>query len=220
MMVASASLVVPSALSEVHCKADPDCEDSVLLLSRAIAIGLLLLFTLYLNFRLRSHRTLFEDDLVQDSHGQVEAEPLLRIIAEVVIMSGVLILASFCAVFLIRTVDVVVQSSWISHKVVSFVLIPLVADGPARVEAIIAAYHNRMTVALDFAIGRSMQVALFVAPLLVLISMMMQTSSSMTLHFPSLETISFFLSILLVTELCRDGKSNYLEGAMCLVTYV
>jgi Ca2+:H+ antiporter len=119
-----------------------------------------------------------------------------------------------------RTLSSVTDSNFISSKVVSFVFLPLATDGPARVEAIVAAYKNNMTTALEFAIGRSMNAALFITPTLVLFSWAAQSSDPMTLHFPTLETISIFLGTLLVAELCRDGKSNYLEGAMCLVTSV
>jgi Ca2+:H+ antiporter len=80
------------------------------------------------------------------------------------------------------------------------------------------AYQNHMDHALDFAIGRSMQIALFVTPLLVLLGWAMHISEPMTLHFQPFETVALFLGVLMVTNLIGDGKSNYLEGAICLAT--
>jgi Ca2+:H+ antiporter len=131
-----------------------------------------------------------------------------------------IVLAVFCGFFFVRAGDVLIHSGIISHKVANFVLFPLAAGGPSRFAAVMAAYHNRMATALEFAIGRSMQVALFVTPVLVLASWAMNGSVGMTLHFPILDTIAVFLGVLLMAELCRDGKSDYLEGTMCIITYV
>jgi Ca2+:H+ antiporter len=61
-----------------------------------------------------------------------------------------------------------------------------------------------------------MQIALFVTPFLVILGWIM--GLPMTLHFQGFETVVFFLSVLVVNYLIQDGKSNYLEGAMCLGT--
>ncbi|KAI5292696.1 hypothetical protein KEM55_007591, partial [Ascosphaera atra] len=61
-------------------------------------------------------------------------------------------------------------------------------------------------------------IALFVTPFLVILSWVM--GREMTLHFETFETVAFFLSMLVVTLLIMDGKSNYLEGGLCLGMYV
>ena len=71
-----------------------------------------------------------------------------------------------------------------------------------------------MNLALGVAIGSSMQIALFLTPFLVILGWAI--GQPMTLHFQGFETIVFFLSVLVVNYLIQDGKSNYLEGAMCL----
>jgi Ca2+:H+ antiporter len=219
MIVASTALVVPSAISEIQCRADADCEDELVRMSRSVSVALLFLFVVYQHYRWRSHRWLFlEATPAEDDENDISR--IFLGIAEGLLLISVLGLSSLSAYFLLRTLSSVTDSDFISGKTVSFVLLPLATDGPARMEAIVAAYRNRMTTALEFAIGRSMNAALFVTPTLVLFSWAAQSNHPMTLHFPTLETISIFLGTLLVAELCRDGKSNYLEGAMCLVTYV
>ncbi|KAK5989709.1 Vacuolar calcium ion transporter [Cladobotryum mycophilum] len=220
MIVASTSLVVPSAISEVHCRINSDCEDELVRMSRAVSLALLFLFSVYLHYRLRSHRVLFVDPLSQVLDGLSDTGYLLFGILEAMLLLAVLALASTSAHFLVRTLGAAADFKIISNRVASFVLLPLAADGPARIEAIMAAYRNEMDRSLNFAIGRSMHVALFVTPILVLFSWAVQSSHPMTLHFPTLETVSIFFGTLLVAELCRDGKSDYLEGAMCLVTYL
>ncbi|EGR45390.1 Ca2+ transporter [Trichoderma reesei QM6a] len=220
MMVASTSLVVPSAISEVHCSVDPDCKDKLVRMSHSVSLALLFLFVVYQHYRWRSHRQLFVEAA---SPELVDGSTMSRVflgIVEALLLITVLGMASLSSFFLMRTMSSVTDSDFLSKRVVSFVLLPLATDGPARIEAVAAAYNNHMTTALEFAIGRSMNVALFITPALVLFSWAAQSSYPMTLHFPTLETISIFLGSLLVAELCRDGKSDYLEGAMCLVTSV
>jgi Ca2+:H+ antiporter len=129
-----------------------------------------------------------------------------------------MLLTAAAAFFLMGASDSITESSSISSRLLGLVLLPLVAEGPERVAAMADAYQNHMDHALDFAIGRSMQIALFVTPVLVLLGWAMHISEPMTLHFQPFETVALFLGVLMVTNLIGDGKSNYLEGAICLAT--
>lgn len=219
MIVASSALVVPSALSEAHCRVDEDCEEALVRVSRSVSIALLVLFATYLHYRLRSHRARFIEPPFDALNNRPMAELFWISMAEAILLVAVLALTSVSAYFLVRTLDAASDTRFISDRMASFVLLPLATDGPSRLEAIVAAYQNKMPKAIDFAISRSMHVALFVAPVLVLFSWAIQSKCPMTLHFPTPETISIFLGTLLLAEVCRDGQSDYLEGAMCLVMY-
>jgi hypothetical protein len=78
----------------------------------------------------------------------------------------------------------------------------------------IVAWKGKMDLAIGVAIGSSLQIALFVTPFLVILGWIMNVD--MTLHFHIFETMAFFISGLVVTFLIQDGKSNYLEGGLCL----
>lgn len=71
-----------------------------------------------------------------------------------------------------------------------------------------------MDLAIGIAIGSSLQIALFVTPFLVVLGWII--GIPMTLHFQIFETVAFFISSLVVILLIQDGKSNYLEGGLCL----
>lgn len=75
-----------------------------------------------------------------------------------------------------------------------------------------------MDLAIQVAIGSSLQIALFVTPFLVVLGWIMGVP--LTLHFQIFETVAFFISSLVVILLIQDGKSNYLEGGLCLGMYV
>jgi Ca2+:H+ antiporter len=218
MAVASTSLVIPAALSGAQCKANSSCQDNVIFLSRGISVVLLVLFAVYLNFRLNSHVSHFEEDISESHAVQEETEHRWCAVAEIAVLLLCTLFATISARLIMRTTDSITESSFITERFIGFILLPLVVEGPDRLEAVRAAYHDKMDQALDFAIGRSMQTALFSTPFLVMLGWVMRISEPMTLHFQSFETVALFLSAHLVSTLIGDGKSNYLEGAICLAT--
>jgi len=218
MTAASASLLVPVALFGTHCNANSNCEDSVKMLSRVIAIILLFLFAVYLNFRLNSHTSLFEGNASHENQEHEESEQTCSVALTLVTLLMCMLLTAVVSFFLIGASNSIVESSYISGRFVGLVLLPLVAEGSERIKAVGVAYNDRMDSALDFTIGRSVHIALFVTPLLVLLGWAMRTREPMTFHFESFEAVTFFFGVLLVNDLIRDAKSNYLEGAICLAT--
>jgi len=82
------------------------------------------------------------------------------------------------------------------------------------------AMKNKMDLAVHIAVGSSIQIALFVAPLLVLASMLMGHSHPLDLHFTPLEMIAVILAVAVLALVCQDGESHWMEGAMLLAVYV
>ena len=76
---------------------------------------------------------------------------------------------------------------------------------------------NKMDLSIGIAIGSSTQVAVFIAPLAVIIGWFLNVN--MSLQFGLFETIATFLAVLITNSICSDGKSNWLEGALLLGTY-
>jgi Ca2+:H+ antiporter len=220
MAVASASLIIPATMyatmSNGRPGADPDTDKNILLLSHGTSIILLALYILYLYFQLYSHHNLFAD--VETQGGEDEEEPqLLSPIAAGVTLVVVTLMVAVCAEYLVDSVDAIVASAHISKTFVGLILIPIVGNAAEHVTAVIVAYKGKMDLAINVAIGSSLQIALFVTPFLVLLGWAM--GEPMTLHFQGFETIIFFISVLIVNYLIQDGKSNYLEGAMCIGIY-
>ncbi|KAH3939168.1 calcium ion transporter [Parastagonospora nodorum] len=219
MAVASASLIIPATLYAVMRngdKHDPATDENILVLSHGTSIILLILYILYLYFQLYSHHNLFAD--VENQGGEDEEEPqILSPVAAGVALVVVTVMVAICAEFLVGSIDSIVESANISKTFVGLVLIPIVGNAAEHVTAVIVAYKGKMDLAINVAIGSSMQIALFVTPFLVLLGWAMH--QPMTLHFQGFETIVFFISVLIVNYLIQDGKSNYLEGAMCIGIY-
>ncbi|MBK5652919.1 MAG: calcium/proton exchanger, partial [Rhizobium sp.] len=219
MAVASASLIIPATLYAVMNNGNTnhrDTDANILVLSRGTSIILLLLYILYLYFQLYSHHDLFADVENQGGEGEDEAQILSPVAAGVALVV-VTVMVAICAEFLVDSIDSIVETAHISKTFVGLILIPIVGNAAEHVTAVIVAYKGKMDLAINVAIGSSMQIALFVTPFLVILGWIMH--KEMTLHFEGFETIIFFISVLIVNYLIQDGKSNYLEGAMCLGIY-
>jgi len=224
MAVASASLIIPATLYAVmphggdHGSKDTD--KNILLLSHGTSIILLVLYILYLYFQLYSHHSLFADVENQEEGGEEEESEdgqTLSPTAAGVALVLVTVLVAICAEYLVDSIDSIVESAHISKTFVGLVLIPIVGNAAEHVTAVIVAYKGKMDLAINVAIGSSLQIALFVTPFLVILGWIIH--QPMTLHFQGFETIIFFIAVLIVNYLIQDGKSNYLEGAMCIGIY-
>lgn len=223
MAVASASLIIPATLAAAIPKGENGL-NNVLILSRGAAIILLLLYVMFLVFQLRTHTDLFEtsEATVEDGVGEAETseepERILSPVAAGIALLVITIAVAICAEYLVGSIDSIVESTSMSKTFIGLVLIPIVGNAAEHVTAVVVAYKNKMDLAIGVAIGSSLQIALFVTPFLVILSWLM--GREMTLHFETFETVAFFLSMLVVTLLVMDGKSNYLEGGLCLGMYL
>lgn len=215
MTVASASLIIPATLYAVM-SGDDGSDDNIMVLSRGTSIILLLIYISYLFFQLKTHSDLFDDAEAQESED--ESATLLGPWAAGVVLVLVTVLVAVCAEFLVDSIDAIVTKAHISKTFIGLILIPIVGNAAEHVTAVIVAYKNKMDLAIGVAIGSSLQIALFVTPFLVVLGWII--NRPMTLHFETFETVSFFLSSLVVVLLIQDGKSNYLEGLLCLGMYI
>lgn len=95
---------------------------------------------------------------------------------------------------------------------------PIVGNAAEHVTAVSVAMKDKMDLAIGVAVGSSMQIALFVTPLMVIIGWII--GQPMTLFFNTFETCVLFISVLIVNYLIQDGESNWLEGVLLLSTYI
>lgn len=221
MAVGSAALIIPatlySAISEQSDHKIPEDDHNIQLLSRGTAIILLILYVLYIVFQLYSHHELFADAENQEGNDDEEGPKdgdTLGPIAAMVALILVTVIISFCADYLVNSIDAIVERAHISKTFIGLILIPIVGNAAEHVTAVVVALKGKMDLAVNVAIGSSLQITLFVTPFLVILGWIMDRN--MTLHFEGFETVIFFLSVLVVNYLIQDGKSNYLEGCMCL----
>ncbi|KAK3694435.1 vacuolar calcium ion transporter [Podospora appendiculata] len=129
-------------------------------------------------------------------------------------------LVAVCAEFMVDSIsEVVADGSGVSEAFVGLILLPVVGNAAEHVTAVSVALKNKMDLAIGVALGSSIQIALFVTPLVVLLGWAMG-KDQMSLFFTLFETICMFVSTFIVNFLVLDGRSNYLEGALLCSAYV
>ncbi|KAL1838674.1 hypothetical protein VTJ49DRAFT_2426 [Mycothermus thermophilus] len=127
-------------------------------------------------------------------------------------------LVAICAELMVDSINGLVETSNISEAFIGLVILPIVGNAAEHVTAITVALKNKMDLAIGVAVGSSIQVALFVTPLVVIIGW--AANREMSLYFTLFETVCLFVSTFITNFLVLDGRSNYLEGALLMATYV
>ncbi|AEO69970.1 uncharacterized protein THITE_2171161 [Thermothielavioides terrestris NRRL 8126] len=127
-------------------------------------------------------------------------------------------LVAVCAEFMVDSIDGLVETSTLSEIFIGLIILPIVGNAAEHVTAITVAMKNKMDLAIGVAVGSSIQIALFITPLIVIIGWIM--NREMTLYFTLFETVCLFVSAFITNFLVLDGRSNYLEGALLMATYV
>ena len=127
-------------------------------------------------------------------------------------------LVALCAEFLVDAIPAMTQSSSVSQAFIGLIILPIVGNAAEHVTAVTVATKNKMDLAIGVAVGSSIQIALFVTPLVVLLGWIL--GKAMSLYFNIFETISLFVTAFVVNFLVLDGRSNYLEGSLLIAAYV
>jgi len=213
LMLAVAALIIPSIFS--HSIEEVN-HDAVEYLSLGVAAVMIVLYLLLLVFQLRNPGAHTHED---DAHTVAEEEAPHRSLRSGVIM---LVLATgaivWMAELLVGSVEHVVLEIGISEFFLGIIIIPIIGNVAEHLVAVQVALKNKMELSLAISVGSSLQIALFVAPLLVFISLLM--NNPLTLVFNQFELIALMAAVLIAGFVSLDGESNWLEGAMLLAIYV
>lgn len=214
MVLAVVALVIPAIYAQVTQHKRPDNVESI---SFDIAWVLILTYAASLVFSLRSHKHLFTlegDDAAQEleEHGQVW--PVAKSIAVLVVAAG---LVGWISEFLVHAVDAAGTAMGLSRVFMGVIVVAVVGNAAEHSTAVVVAMKGKMDLALGIAMGSSMQIALFVAPVLVILGHLLGTP--LGLEFSILEVVAVMLSVGAVTVLIQDGRTNWFEGVQLLAVY-
>ncbi|KAL7334453.1 hypothetical protein PS15p_200079 [Mucor circinelloides] len=154
----------------------------------------------------------------EEKEEEEEESPSMPWWLAVLLLLVITALVAVCAEFLVSAIEQVVEQWHISETFVGLILLPIVGNAAEHVTAVTVAYKNKMDLALGVAVGSSMQVALLVTPIMVIIGWGINVD--MSLFFNVYETAVLFASVILVNYLIVDGKSNWLEGFMLCALYI
>ncbi|KAK5107851.1 hypothetical protein LTR62_000611 [Meristemomyces frigidus] len=145
-------------------------------------------------------------------------EPEMSRTAAVVLLICSTVLVAICAEFMVEAIPNMLANSPLSEAFVGLIILPIVGNAAEHVTAVTVAAKNKMDLAIGVAIGSSIQIALFVTPIVVLLGWILNTG--MSLYFNLFETISLFVTAFVVNFLILDGRSNYLEGSLLIAAYI
>jgi len=144
--------------------------------------------------------------------------PKLKIQAAILLILAVTALTGVIAEYLVDSIDGLTQSGNISREFVALILLPLVGNAAEHVTAVVVSVKDKLDLSLAVAVGSSIQISLFVIPVLVLLGWAI--NQPLDLHFGTLETITLFVSVVIVNQCISDGKTNWLEGLTLVTCYI
>ena len=184
----------------------------VLMVSRLTAIVLMASYALLLFFQLKTH----SDMMSGSSHGHEEPTMELRDAGILLLLATVFV--SLMAEIMVHSVEAAGEAIGLSAVFIGVILLPLFGNAAEHFTAVVVAGKNRMDLSIGIAVGSSVQIAAFVAPLVILVSWIIGVELSF--EFGLLETAACMLAVLIANSISRDGQSTWMEGAMLLATYI
>jgi Ca2+:H+ antiporter len=219
LAIAAAALIIPTLFFYLYPAGEAGARNLVNL-SEEIAVVLVVVYGLSLWFTLRTHRHLLGGEA---DHSP--AEPTEHAQHWGVGLSLAVLLASTAGVavvseWLVGAVESAAHSLGMNNIFVGVIVVAIVGNAAEHSTAVLVAWRDRMDLSIQIAVGSSIQVALFIAPVLVFASLLMGHPTPLDLHFTPMEVAAVVLSVAVIALVCHDGESNWLEGAMLLAVYL
>jgi Ca2+:H+ antiporter len=211
LLLAAIGLVLPAAFQA----AAGATEQSLGKLSVAISVVLLLVYLLYLVFVLVTHSALFSgpyhEEEKHEADGSVGRAALVLAAATAAI--------AWISEIMVGAIEPTAHEFGLSNVFVGVFIVAILGNAAEHATAISAAMKDRMDLSLSIAIGSSVQVALFVAPVLVFASLFLGPSP-MDLAFPAGLVLMVLLSAIITAQVAGDGRSDWLKGVQLLAVYL
>jgi Ca2+:H+ antiporter len=211
LFLAAVALIVPSAIS--GSGSGQVTPALIAKLSVGISVLLLVAYVLGLYFSLWTHRAVFGSA----SHHE-EGETLWPMPVALVMLAVVTLFVALVSEIFVESVQTAAESFGMTPAFVGFIIVSLVGGAAEMVAAFSAARKNRLDLSVGIALGSSSQIALFVAPVLVLISLRI-APVPLDLEFWPGAVIAVMISTIAVTLVTNSGRSGWYVGVLLLVVY-
>jgi Ca2+:H+ antiporter len=214
MVLAVVSLVIPAIYAQVTEHKHPEHIESI---SLDISFILILTYAASLLFSLKTHERLFAPPPGEDAAQELEPGRPWSVGKSLAVLLGAAALVGVVSEFLIHAVDAAGQAMGLGKVFMGVVVVAVVGNAAEHSTAVLVAMKGKMDLALGICMGSSMQIALFVAPMLVIAGHFM--GIPLSLEFTLLEVVAVMLSVGAVALLIHDGKTNWFEGLQLLAIY-
>ncbi|MGB8701876.1 MAG: calcium/proton exchanger, partial [Thermosynechococcaceae cyanobacterium] len=191
-------------------------------LSSLVAVVLITVYSLTLLFSMKTHSYLYDVGIAESEvdpahpHSGHHHRPNLKL------WVGVLLTATIAVAIeselLVGSLEVATEKLGLTPLFTGVILLPIIGNAAEHATAVTVAMKNKMDLSVSVAVGSSLQIALFVAPVLVLAGWFM--GQPMNLDFNPFELVAVAVSVLIANSISSDGQSNWLEGMLLLAAYV
>lgn len=185
--------------------------------SVGISVILILLYLAALFFKLVTHRGVYQNDHAEGAGHDEEVAEWSKGKAILILLLATLAVA-YVSESLVHTFEEVGEAFGWSELFIGVIVVAIVGNAAEHASAIIMAYKNKMDIAVEIAVGSTLQIAMFVAPVLVLTSIFFPTQMPLVFTLP--ELIAMVTAVLLAIVISNDGETNWFEGATILAAYL
>jgi len=192
-------------------------EKDTLTFSVGISIILITLYLAALLFKLVTHRGVYITNESKESNHE-EEEPEWGKWKSVIVLFVATLAVAYVSEHLVHTFETVGETFGWSELFIGVVIVAIVGNAAEHASAIIMAYKNKLDITVEIAVGSTLQVAMFVAPLLVLVSLFFPISMPLVFTMP--ELVTMVTAALLMIILSNDGETNWFEGGTLLAAYL
>jgi Ca2+:H+ antiporter len=216
LVLASFGLLVPAIFHELPEVTSQTTAGQLFLeheLSIGVSLILILTYLAHLVFSLITHKNLFnpEDEELHDDEEHWSSG------AATMVLIAATLMVAWMSEILVGAVEHASHVLGMNQVFIGVVIVAVVGNAAEHSTAVLVAMKNQMDLAVGIAVGSALQIALFVAPVLVFASYL--RAEPMDLRFTSLEVVAVILGVLIARMVAEDGESNWLEGLMLLMVY-
>ncbi|REE88654.1 Ca2+:H+ antiporter [Paenibacillus taihuensis] len=185
-------------------------------LSLTIAGILIIAYVLWLIFSMVTHKDILADDEeTTPDHGEEPAWSKGKSIMYLVLAT---VMTAFVSEWLVSTLHSFTAKFGLSEVFVGAFLIAIVGNAAEHSAAVMLAMKNKIGAAVEIAVGSSLQIALFVAPVLILVSALF--GKTMDIVFSPIELAAIAVSVFIAKSISKDGTTNWYEGALLIIVYI
>jgi Ca2+:H+ antiporter len=231
MNLAVIAILLPTA---VHFTSPNIQPAQIQRLSSAVAVVLIAVYALTLLFSMKTHSYLYDVGIAEnepDEHelaehklagkGEVKDEtksyrPNLKLWAGILLAATIAVAIE--SELLVGSLEVATEKLGLTPLFTGVILLPIIGNAAEHATAVTVAMKNKMDLSVSVAVGSSLQIALFVAPALVLAGWFF--GQPMDLDFNPFELVAVAVSVFIANSISSDGQSNWLEGMLLLAAYV
>jgi Ca2+:H+ antiporter len=223
MNLAVIAILVPTAVNATSTGISAQTMQN---LSSAVAIVLIVVYVLTLLFSMKTHSYLYDvgvaeidmlEELAENNLAPDSPDHKVNLPLWIGVLLACTLMVAVESELLVASLEEATARLGLTSLFTGVILVPIIGNAAEHTTAVTVAMKNKMDLSVSVAVGSSLQIALFVAPVLVLAGFVL--GKPMDLNFNPFELVAVAVSVLIANSISSDGNSNWLEGTLLLAAY-